>query len=76
MIQLIKNAHVYSPSFLGKKDILVGGEKILAIAETKGPKAKKAAFPLPIRMEARKIIMVITTEIPIPPGTKTDGTSF
>ncbi|HOY95809.1 MAG TPA: beta-aspartyl-peptidase, partial [Catalimonadaceae bacterium] len=34
MIQLIKNAHVYSPAFLGKKDILVGGEKILAIADS------------------------------------------
>ena len=34
MIQLIKNAQVYSPAFLGKKDILVGGEKILAIADS------------------------------------------
>ena len=31
MLTLIKNANVYSPIPLGKKDILIGGEKILAI---------------------------------------------
>ncbi len=33
MIQLIKNANVYAPAFLGKKDILIGAEKILAISD-------------------------------------------
>jgi len=32
-MQLIKNAQVYSPSFLGKKDLLVGGGQILAIGD-------------------------------------------
>ena len=32
-MQLIKNALVYSPSFLGKKDLLLGGGKILAMAD-------------------------------------------
>jgi len=33
MIKIVKNAEIYSPEYLGKKDILIGGEKILAIAE-------------------------------------------
>nr|WP_330413531.1 hypothetical protein [Coprococcus sp. AF21-14LB] len=28
---LIKNAEVYAPEYLGKKDVLLGGEKILKI---------------------------------------------
>jgi len=31
MLKIIKNAEIYSPGYLGKKDILIGGEKILAI---------------------------------------------
>jgi len=31
MLKIIKNAEVYAPEYLGKKDILVGAEKILAI---------------------------------------------
>ena len=31
MLKIIKNAEIYSPDYLGKKDILIGGEKILAI---------------------------------------------
>lgn len=34
MLTLIKNANVYAPSHLGKKDLLIAGEKIIAIAET------------------------------------------
>jgi beta-aspartyl-dipeptidase (metallo-type) len=34
MVKLIKNAEVYSPEYLGRKDILIGGEKILAIEDT------------------------------------------
>lgn len=34
MIQLIKNANVYSPAFLGKKDILLAGGKIVGIADS------------------------------------------
>jgi len=30
-LKLIKNAEVYAPEYLGKKDLLVGGEQILAI---------------------------------------------
>lgn len=30
---LIKNAEVYSPEYLGKKDILIGGDKILKLAD-------------------------------------------
>ena len=33
MLTLIKNANVYAPTPLGKKDILIGGEKILAIQD-------------------------------------------
>jgi beta-aspartyl-dipeptidase (metallo-type) len=33
MVKIIKNAEVYSPEYLGRKDILIGGEKILAIGE-------------------------------------------
>lgn len=33
MLTLIKNAQVYAPENLGKKDILIGGEKILAIED-------------------------------------------
>ena len=29
---LIKNAVVYAPQYMGKKDVLIGGEKILKIA--------------------------------------------
>lgn len=31
MLKIIKNAEVYAPEYLGKKDILIGAEKILAI---------------------------------------------
>ncbi|MBE0653143.1 MAG: amidohydrolase family protein, partial [Bacteroidales bacterium] len=31
---LIKNAEVYAPSYLGKKDILIGGERILKIRDS------------------------------------------
>jgi len=34
MMKLIKNGAVYSPEYLGKKDILIGGEKILAIEDS------------------------------------------
>ena len=30
---LLKNANLYTPKFLGKRDVLVGGGKILAIGE-------------------------------------------
>jgi beta-aspartyl-dipeptidase (metallo-type) len=33
MFTLFKNADVYAPEFIGRKDILVGGGKILAIGE-------------------------------------------
>jgi beta-aspartyl-dipeptidase (metallo-type) len=33
MLTLIKNAEVYTPHYLGKKDVLFGGEKIIAIEE-------------------------------------------
>lgn len=31
MLKVIQNAEVYAPEYLGRKDILIGGEKILAI---------------------------------------------
>ncbi|MDY6895363.1 MAG: beta-aspartyl-peptidase, partial [Thermotogota bacterium] len=34
MLTLIKNATVYSPKPLGKKDILIGGEKILELVDS------------------------------------------
>jgi len=34
MLKIIKNAEVYSPEYLGRRDILIGGEKILAIKNT------------------------------------------
>lgn len=33
MLKLIKNAEIYAPNSLGKKDILIAGEKIVAIAD-------------------------------------------
>jgi len=33
MLTLIKNAKVYAPKYLGKKDILIGGDKILVIED-------------------------------------------
>lgn len=39
-----------------------------AIFGTNGPKAKKEAFPLPMSMDARKIIIVITTPMPTAPN--------
>jgi len=33
MLTLIKNAELYSPTYLGKKDILIAGEKIAAISD-------------------------------------------
>ncbi|MGL2999839.1 beta-aspartyl-peptidase [Flavobacterium sp. RSSB_23] len=33
MLKLIQNATVYAPEFLGKKDILIAGEKIVAIED-------------------------------------------
>lgn len=33
MIKLLKNAQVYAPAFLGKRDVLVAGEKICRVAE-------------------------------------------
>ena len=33
MLKIIKNAEVYAPEYLGKKDILMGGEKILALED-------------------------------------------
>ena len=38
-----------------------------AIFGTKGPKAKKEAFPLPMSMDAKKIMMVIIIPIPMAP---------
>ncbi len=32
-MKIIKNAEVYAPEYLGRKDILIGGEKILSIDE-------------------------------------------
>ena len=34
MIKLLKNANVYAPEKLGKKDILVEGEKILLLRDS------------------------------------------
>jgi beta-aspartyl-dipeptidase (metallo-type) len=33
MLKIIKNAEVYAPEYLGRKDILIGAEKILAIED-------------------------------------------
>jgi beta-aspartyl-dipeptidase (metallo-type) len=42
MLKIIKNAEVYSPQYLGKKDILFGGEKIFAIED----KIEMGIFPV------------------------------
>ena len=34
MLKIIKNADIYAPEYIGRKDILIGGEKILAIENT------------------------------------------
>jgi len=39
MLTLFRNAHIYSPSDLGKKDLLTGGKTILAIADRIDPPA-------------------------------------
>ena len=33
MLKLLKNCNVFAPDALGKKDLVIGGEKILAIAD-------------------------------------------
>ena len=33
MLKLIKNTKLYTPAYLGNKDILIGGEKIIKIAD-------------------------------------------
>jgi len=33
MLKLIKNAAIYSPDYIGKKDILIAGEKIVAVED-------------------------------------------
>ena len=52
---------------IGKMIELLSTPKDFAILGTKGPKAKKEAFPLPINIEARKIRIVITIPIPTAP---------
>lgn len=52
---------------IGKMIELVSAPSPLDIFGTNGPKAKNEAFPLPISMEARKIMIDITTPIPITP---------
>lgn len=42
MLTLIKNTKLYSPEFQGDKDILIGGEKILAIGENLDVSSKVA----------------------------------
>ncbi|MEI6059125.1 MAG: beta-aspartyl-peptidase [Bacteroidota bacterium] len=37
MLTLFKNANTYAPLYIGKKDILVGGKSILAVADHIGP---------------------------------------
>ncbi len=34
MMKLLKNANIYTPSPIGKKDILIEGEKILCESQT------------------------------------------
>ena len=48
----------------------------LAILGTNGPKAKKAAFPLPISMDAKKMSTVITILMPIAPKPRCWDTSI
>jgi hypothetical protein len=39
MLKLVKNCKVYAPSFMGMKNLVIGGEKILSIqdvSETSG----------------------------------------
>lgn len=52
-------------SCIGKIIEVLFTPNVEAILGTNGPKAKKEALPLPISIEARKIIMVITILIPM-----------
>jgi beta-aspartyl-dipeptidase (metallo-type) len=36
MLTLFKNAHIYSPQYAGKKDVLVGGKSIIAVDDNIG----------------------------------------
>ncbi|MDP6963431.1 MAG: beta-aspartyl-peptidase [Planctomycetota bacterium] len=45
MLQILRNARVYAPQALGLKDVLIGGGRILAIAEP------KSVFELPSEAE-------------------------
>ena len=53
---------------IGKIIELLSIPKDFAILGTKGPKAKKDAFPLPISIDAKNIIKVIITPIPTAPN--------
>ena len=55
---------------MGKIIFVLSMPNLLAISGTKGPNAKKEAFPLPINIDAKKIITVIITPIPINPNPK------
>lgn len=57
-------------SCIGKIIEVLSTPNVFAIFGTKGPNAKNDAFPLPISMDARKIIIVITTPIPMAPKPK------
>ena len=52
---------------IGNIMVTPSAPKSVAILGTSGPKAKKAALPLPIRMEAKNIIIVITMPMPTAP---------
>jgi beta-aspartyl-dipeptidase (metallo-type) len=44
MLKLIKNAEIYAPKYLGRKDILIAGEKIAAIEDNLDEFSKQATI--------------------------------
>ena len=56
--------------FMGKIMLMLLTPNCLANFGIRGAKAKKEALPLPINMEAKKIITAMTIPIPTPPQPK------
>lgn len=53
---IIKNAEVYAPDFLGKKDLVIQGEKVVLIAEKVDEKSLEAFEPQTIDARGQKLV--------------------
>jgi hypothetical protein len=66
----LKALPIDAERFIGKSIEVLAIPNLAAALGINGPNAKKAAFPLPISMAAKNIIMVIIIPSPIAPKPK------